>query len=116
MCFTEISAPVAAISSTYSQKPMKTMTSAIRPKARGPNIGAWMANSAIAKICLNRFWAVIQDVGEIFFRRAAMAVSKGVGVRRLRRSAPLENEPGECLDEALGMKWNQAVQILHRPA
>src|SRR4030088_823724 len=59
-----------------------------------------MANRAIAKICLNRFCAVTQEVGEIF----------------LTASAPLENEPGELLDESLGMEWNQAIQVLHRPA
>src|SRR4051794_40924612 len=59
-----------------------------------------MANRAIANICLNRFCAVTQEVGEIF----------------LTASMPLEHEPGELLDEPLGMEWNHTVQVLHRPA
>src|SRR5438552_18994530 len=61
---TDINASAKASPKTVSQNPTNTETMETRPKARGPRMGAWIANTATAKTCENTVLVVTQEVGD----------------------------------------------------
>src|ERR1700736_879209 len=94
---TEIKASAAASPGTFSQKPTKTMTMEISPKAFGPRTGAWIANSSSEKTCEKTVLVVSQEVGDRRGKTFTSQVGSALGGIAMTyngaRSPPAVREP-----------------------